>query len=44
VFSDAEAQLLLDAASRSEASLVTTEKDFVRLSGTSGRRAELKKR
>lgn len=42
-FSDAEAQSLLDAASRGEASLVTTEKDFARLTGTSGRRAELKK-
>ncbi len=42
-FSDAEAQLLLDAASLNEASLVTTEKDLVRLIGASGRRAELKK-
>ena len=32
------------AANRSHASLVTTEKDFVRLTGPSGHRAELKKR
>jgi tetraacyldisaccharide 4'-kinase len=43
-FSEAEAEVLLDAASRSHASLVTTEKDLVRLTGASGHRAELKKR
>ena len=43
-FSEAEAEMLLEAASRSHASLVTTEKDLVRLTAASGRRAELKKR
>ncbi len=43
-FSEAEAEMLLDGASRSHASLVTTEKDLVRLTAASGRRAELKKR
>jgi tetraacyldisaccharide 4'-kinase len=43
-FSEAEAQEVLGAADRSGALLVTTEKDFVRLSGSSGYRAELQKR
>jgi tetraacyldisaccharide 4'-kinase len=43
-FREAEAGALLDAADRSGALLVTTEKDLVRLGRTSGRCAELARR
>lgn len=43
-FSDSEARELLDSARRTGADLVTTEKDFIRLSGARGARAELRKR
>jgi tetraacyldisaccharide 4'-kinase len=42
--SEAEARDLLDAADRIDATLVTTEKDLARLSGTSGSCADLRKR
>jgi tetraacyldisaccharide 4'-kinase len=43
-FSDSEARELLDSAGRMGADLVTTEKDFIRLAGAQGVRAELRKR
>ena len=43
-FSDVEARGLLEEADRAGASLVTTEKDFVRLSGRSGPCGDLKAR
>jgi tetraacyldisaccharide 4'-kinase len=43
-FSEVEAKALLDLAELKDAALVTTEKDLARLSGTSGRCAELKNR
>lgn len=43
-FSDAEAAALLAEAENAGARLVTTEKDFVRLQGTSGPRALLRER
>ncbi len=43
-FSDADAAALLAEAEKSGARLVTTEKDFVRLQGVAGSRAELRDR
>ena len=44
MFSEAEVRELMEAAERSNALLVTTEKDIARLSGTVGARAALKER